>query len=192
MFERVAVRRAVAELSDGLADRSIGTARASVEVGGDPLRGFAEQELVSRGGAVLREGRLWLTEEVHTCARTWDRNALVELAGNRVWRRGDLVDVAVAEGLAPREVSDALREGDLVEITSRTAGRSSTVRRGVVDAPRIVSAAALERFLQQVLDRLDAHPAGLGELRDLLGLSRSDALCVLEYLDQHGMNAARG
>ncbi|MEZ5269988.1 MAG: SelB C-terminal domain-containing protein [Microthrixaceae bacterium] len=50
----------------------------------------------------------------------------------------------------------------------------------------------MDRFAQLVADRLAESAATLAELRDALGLSRSDSLAVLEHLDRTGVTLRNG
>ncbi len=160
-----------------------------VPLGDDPVRRHAAAQLVGDGLVTLADGYVGAAGGV-------DRGSVLEgLMGDRLWTRAQLVERLAGSGEAPELLDEALRDGRVRRLVRRatragTGRESSRGRSG--DSERLVSLASLHAHAESVSRLLSQSPATLPQLRDALGLSRADALAVLEHFDEVGITARDG
>ena len=162
-----------------------------IRVGTDPARRRVVADLVAQGRVVVSDGLVRVSGGEDPSDR------IEVLAGGRLWRRAELMGVLRQAGLPEETLASATRSGSLVCVSrSNTRGGAGDPGRGSARRPgateRLVGRATMDRFAQLVADRLAESAATLAELRDALGLSRSDSLAVLEHLDRTGVTLRNG
>lgn len=147
----------------------------TIRVSDDGLDRHAADSLVGRGMALARDGA------VHH--RTTDLDA--------VWRAAvAALDIAIQEGRLPPLYTR--EEAATVGVTARDLRRLVEQGRVVDIPPFLATRATFASLATLVRERLAAGAATAAELKNALGLTRRQAIPLLEALDAHGVTRRVG